>query len=126
MQSAWLLLSNMPVSTKDTRTILQPDDMIKRLFSADTRILRGKLVYELYINTYRDKSGISKVSPYELCHTFVSVVKQLSKGLLKRLVGYSKDMDTYGVYSHEMAGDMEATFRMVEELFESVLGKSVL
>lgn len=75
---------------------------------------------------YRDRAGISKASPYELRHTFVPIVKQLPEGLLKPLVGHSKDMDTYGVYSHEIDGDMEATSGMVEQLFESVLGKSVL
>lgn len=53
---------------------------------------------------YRDGAGISKASPYELRHTFVSIAKQLPEGLLKPLVGHSKDMDTYGVYSHEVKG----------------------
>lgn len=76
--------------------------------------------------TYRDGVGISKASPYELRHTFVSIVKQLPEGLLKPLVGHSKDMDTYGVYSHELSGDMETTSDMVQQLFASVLGDSVL
>lgn len=75
---------------------------------------------------YRDRAGISKASPYELRHTFVSIVKELPEGLLKPLVGHSKDMDTYGTYSHELAGDMEATSTMVQQLFESVLGENVL
>lgn len=75
---------------------------------------------------YRDHAGISKATPYELRHTFVSIVKQLPEGLLKPLVGHSKSMDTYGVYSHELAGDTEATSAMVQQLFTSVLGDNVL
>lgn len=93
--------------------------------SEDGGRIRQATYYKRWV-AYRDLTGISKASPYELRHTFVSIVKQLPEGLLKPLVGHSKDMDTYGVYSHEMAGDMEATSGMVEQLFESVLGKSVL
>lgn len=71
---------------------------------------------------YRNHNGISsKSSPYELRHTFVSAVKTLPEGYLKQLVGHSKDMDTYGVYSHRMADDMSATASMVQEVFKNIL-----
>ena len=58
---------------------------------------------------YCEYHSILPITPYELRHTFVSAVKSLPEGYLKGLVGHSKDMDTYGVYSHEMSGDMEVT-----------------
>lgn len=61
------------------------------------------------------------VTPYELRHTFVSAVKTLPEGYLKRLVGHSKDMDTYGVYSHEMTTDDAETAAMVQDIFKGIL-----
>ncbi len=72
-------------------------------------------------NIYRKYNNILPVSPYELRHTFVSAVKSLPEGYLKQLVGHSKDMDTYGVYSHEMDGDMKETAAMVQDIFKRIL-----
>ncbi len=70
---------------------------------------------------YRDYHHLSKATTYELRHTFVSIVKTLPEGLLKQVVGHSKDMDTYGVYSHEMIGDSELTALEIEKIFKKVL-----
>jgi integrase len=72
---------------------------------------------------YRKAAGIIEVTPYELRHTFVSMVKTLPEGLLKQLVGHSKDMDTYGTYSHEVDGDMDQAASMVQNLLSSVINK---
>ena len=66
-------------------------------------------------------NNISPITPYELRHTFVSAVKSLPEGYLKGLVGHSKDMDTYGVYSHEMSGDMKVTANLVQDIFKQIL-----
>ena len=58
---------------------------------------------------YCEVNGIQKTTAYEMRHTFVSVVKSLLEGYLKQLVRHSKDMDTYGVYSHEFLGDSKKT-----------------
>lgn len=72
-------------------------------------------------SAYRDYHNMPPVTPYELRHTFVSAVKSLPEGYLKRLVGHSKDMDTYGVYSHEMDGDMTETATLVQGIFKQIL-----
>ena len=61
--------------------------------------------------------AFKKTTAYEMRHTFVSVVKSLPEGYLKQLVGHSKDMDTYGVYSHEFLGDSKKTAELVEDIF---------
>ncbi|MGN0181531.1 MAG: tyrosine-type recombinase/integrase [Candidatus Ornithomonoglobus sp.] len=71
---------------------------------------------------YRDFNGIAKISPYELRHTFVSIVKALPQGVIKNLVGHSKNMDTYGVYSHALVGDMDVAADMVSEIVQNLLG----
>lgn len=55
---------------------------------------------------YQDTNDISpRITLYELRHTFVSMeAGQLTEGQLKLLVGHSKNMDTFGVYQHEMQG----------------------
>lgn len=71
---------------------------------------------------YRDYNNFSsKISPYELRHTFVSMVKSLPTGLLKSIVGHSKDMDTYGIYSHEVNGDMTITANKIDGIFTKIL-----
>ena len=64
---------------------------------------------------------LQAVSPYELRHTFVSVVKTLPAGEVKPLVGHSADMDTFGVYGHALTGDAENTAQAVNSVFLRVL-----
>lgn len=72
-------------------------------------------------SAYRNHHNMPPVTPYELRHTFVSAVKSLPEGYLKNLVGHSKDMDTYGVYSHEMDRDMSETAALVQGIFAQIL-----
>jgi integrase len=82
-----------------------------------------KTFYERWCR-YRDFNNFSApVSLYELRHTFVSVTKSLPAGFLKQLIGHSKDMDTYGVYSHEIETDRSTAADMIQELFEEILNK---
>ena len=70
---------------------------------------------------YRDQNGLSKATPYELRHTFVSLVKRLPEGLVKPLVGHSKDMYTYGTYGHEVIGDMQTTTELIQGIFSKYI-----
>lgn len=72
---------------------------------------------------YCEANSIPKVSLYEIRHTFVSVNKEMPAGLKKMVVGHSKDMDTEGVYGHEMTGDMEKAARFTEIAFSEILEK---
>lgn len=44
-----------------------------------------------------------------------------SRGFIKPLVGHSKDMDTYGIYSHEINGDVDITAQKVDDIFKRIL-----
>lgn len=70
---------------------------------------------------YSKHNGLTKTSPYELRHTFVSISKPLPEGYLKQLVGHSKDMDTYGIYSHEVETDRAAAAHMVQDIFKNLI-----
>jgi integrase len=79
-----------------------------------------QLYYRHWVR-YRDYHKLSKASPYELRHTFVSIIKSLPEGYLKQLVGHSKDMDSYGVYSHEVNGDMLNAAKEIEKIFKKII-----
>ncbi len=69
---------------------------------------------------YCKHNKITVISPYEMRHTFVSVVKSLPTGELKAIVGHSKDMDTYGIYSHFLEGEDVKTAAKITALFEQI------
>lgn len=54
-------------------------------------------------------------------HTFVSMVKRLPEGLIKPVVGHSKDMDIYGTYGHEIDGEMADTALLIQARFAEIL-----
>lgn len=62
-------------------------------------------------------NGLTPCTLYELRHTFVSVVKTLPAGEVKGLVGHSRNMDTFGVYSHALTGDAEHLAQDVNDAF---------
>lgn len=65
-------------------------------------------------------NGITRCTLYELRHTFVSIAQNLPEGQLRRLVGHSRSMDTYGVYAHEF-GDQEAgDVKRLDSLFSGI------
>ncbi len=70
-----------------------------------------------------DYNDISYVSLYELRHTFVSVAQTLPEGMVKKLVGHSKDMDTWGTYAHMMDGQDAQQAAMLERAFDAVLNE---
>lgn len=88
----------------------------------------GNFVRELHFRgrweAYCNYNNINYVSPYELRHTFVSVNKETPEALLKGQVGHSKDMDTYGVYGHELDGDMDRMADYVDAAFGAVLDRT--
>ena len=70
---------------------------------------------------YQRSNDLPELSLYELRHTFVSIAQELPTGELKQLVGHSEDMDTYGTYSHYIAGDDERTAKNLQEIFDRLV-----
>ena len=73
---------------------------------------------------YQAANGINpSVSLYELRHTFVSInAAAMNDGQLKLLVGHSKNMDTQGVYGHEVEGQREQLAQASTEAFKQAHG----
>lgn len=70
---------------------------------------------------YLDYNGMTKITLYELRHTFVSIAKSLPEGEVKSLVGHSQNMDTYGVYSHAFEGDFDRVSNDIQICFNNIL-----
>ncbi|MCI1768911.1 MAG: tyrosine-type recombinase/integrase [Mageeibacillus sp.] len=61
----------------------------------------------------------TKASLYSFRHLYISVMKtHLSEYMLKKLVGHSAEMDTFGVYGHVIDGEMEQAVRDTSEVFD--------
>lgn len=60
-------------------------------------------------------------TPYELRHTFVSVVDEMPTLLKKQIVGHSQSMDTEGIYGHRKQGDMERAALYIDEAFNAII-----
>lgn len=85
------------------------------------RITKLQTYYDKWLR-YRDYNRISDtVTPYELRHTFISLSQTLPTEYVKRMVGHSASMDTYGVYGHAVDGDLIAAADMLSGIFKSVL-----
>lgn len=69
---------------------------------------------------YQRSNGIPPISLYELRHTFVSMIEDaVSPAELRRMVGHSKSMDTFGWYSHAVTGrDKAAALAVYDVLAE--------
>ena len=86
----------------------------------------GQLNYKNFYRAWKRYCGANNIPPtslYELRHTYVSINKEMPIGLKKMVVGHSRDMDTEGVYGHQLAGDMEKAASYTHAAFESIIKK---
>lgn len=73
---------------------------------------------------YCAANGLS-CSLHKLRHTFISYAKaDVPETLLKAMVGHTEDMDTYGIYGHDVSGDRARTAAILDGVFTKVLGNS--
>ena len=79
-----------------------------------------KLMYKRW-KVYRRQHGIT-VSLHELRHTHISLMQDaVPANALKRMVGHTKNMDTFGVYGHEVDGEAEKTAQIIDGVFNGLI-----
>lgn len=83
-------------------------------------IAREKTLYASW-RRYCTANDIPHTSLYELRHTFVSMADALPEGQLKKIVGHSKSMDTYGIYAHGVTGEGEQISVNLGAIFGQIL-----
>lgn len=109
-----ILLSSRAAQELKAQLEMLPDDgTLFGIYSNDSFYNQWK--------RYCAYNHIKYVSPYELRHTFVSVVKTLPEGEVKSIVGHSGDMDTFGVYGHAIAGELQETTQKIEKIFDKLI-----
>lgn len=71
--------------------------------------------------SYANQHGI-KSSLHELRHTHISLMQdEMPENLLKRTVGHTKTMDTFGVYGHEVDGEAAKAARIIDWVFDGLI-----
>ncbi len=72
----------------------------------------------------RKKAGITPgITPYGWRHTFISINNDMPEGLKRRRVGHAMNMDTEGVYGHEIVGEDEQAAAYVKQRFDVIFQK---
>lgn len=72
---------------------------------------------------YCEYNGLSKITPYELRHTYVSVNDEMPDGLKKQALGHSENMDTEGIYGHSKIGDLDRIASYSDTAILNIIGK---
>ena len=118
---------------QNARRCVELSDLARMELEAQRResgkVTRGTLVFDIptakqfeqHLARYCKYNNIPVCTPYELRHTFVSIAKVLPAGLVKSLVGHSEDMDTFGVYGHELNGDAQQQANALNSIFSRLL-----
>lgn len=109
-------LSEMGKEYWDKQAALSDSDWLFPGFITDS--------YRKRLRSYCFSNGISVITPYELRHTSFSIMQALPEGLVKAAGGHSKNMDTFGVYGHEVNGDKELTAQLIQDRFTDLLSNS--
>lgn len=107
-------LSELGKECWDKQAALSPSEWLFPGFITDS--------YRRRLRSYCLSNGLPVISPYELRHTSFSVMQALPEGLVKAAGGHSRNMDTFGVYGHQVRGDMELTAQLLQERFAHLLG----
>ena len=124
MMSRWNNHISSVIARKQVSALTEQDlqDVLDRAYA------RSKLSRKTLICLRADLCSFLKYcrnipvcTPYELRHTFVSIAKVLPAGLVKSLVGHSEDMDTFGVYGHELNGDAQQQANALNSIFSRLL-----
>lgn len=103
------------LASKELTTQYQQNRATERVFGD----LSQRYIYKRW-KAYTAANGITPCSLYELRHTFVSIAQSLPEGQLRQIVGHSQAMDTYGIYSHPIDGQRQATAAQLDFLFSQL------
>lgn len=110
------VLSELGKQIWDAQCRLSTEDQLFPEYSTEA--------YRKHLAQYCQSNGITIVTPYELRHTSFSIMQTLPEGLVKAAGGHSRNMDTFGVYGHEVQGDKTLTAQLLQERFTNLLSNS--
>ncbi len=99
---------------KEQRSI----NMFGRVFGDITQVMYGQRWRK-----YCAYNGMTKTTPYELRHTFVSVSAEMPEGMLQKLVGHTTNMDSFGTYGHVYDDMRRKTAEKSNEIWTAILNE---
>lgn len=123
-------LRTIPLTVHAQKVLRDQEEMLQRLNinsewlfpDAEGNHICPSYIYKRWV-FFASQHGID-TSIHELRHTFISMTQNtLPEPLLKRIVGHSAEMDTGGVYGHEMDGDLKLAVDMMEGLLDRMIGE---
>lgn len=119
-----IVLSELAMQAiEDQRAMLKRKGMIsKYVFPDRDNVYISQRNYLRGWRRYCKGNGlVTDLTPYEMRHTFVSIMDDMPEGLKKKIIGHSQNMDTEGVYGHLKVGDLERAAAFVDAAFENIL-----
>ena len=66
------------------------------------------------------KATIDKITSGATANPSLETMKSIAHAL-KRMVGHTKNMDTFGVYGHEVDGEAEKTAQIIDGVFNDLI-----
>lgn len=106
------------------RAMLKQEGILSKFVFADTD---ADFTFQKHFrkawNRYCEYNNMSKITPYELRHTYVSINDEMPDGLKKQALGHSANMDTEGVYGHTKAGDLDRIASYSDNAIKKIIEK---
>lgn len=126
-----------PGKNANARRMIPVSDILIKILADQkkrTEYMHSEWVFPSHSGTMPSQSSAKKsldriskklgthVSPYELRHTFISMVKNdLPEQMIKQIVGHSVAMDTFGTYGHAVNGEIERASAQISTIYRTVL-----
>ena len=104
--------------------LLQAGIVSKHVFPAadGSQACQQHIAVELH--RYLVRNNIPEITPYEMRHTYVSIIAglgDLSLSELRSVLGHGQNMDTLGVYNHALTDQMQRIKEKTDAAFSSLL-----
>ncbi|MGI6361486.1 MAG: tyrosine-type recombinase/integrase [Bacillota bacterium] len=115
-----ILSQNMMMVLKQQQAMLKSKGIISPYLFPDEygEKLTASHLYKKW-RTYREQHNIES-NLKELRHTLISISKaDMPEELLKLVVGHTKNTDTFGIYGHEVEGELERA----ADIFDSIINE---
>lgn len=114
--------------TRIAQSILDDQAAVTGKYDADDYVfgIASESTFRHRWTAYCEANDIPPISLYELRHTFVSLSASIPEGQLKRVIGHSRNMDTFGVYGHLVDGQIQDTANRLDNIFSAILSGNTL
>lgn len=130
----------VPVKSKRSKRAFALNDLMRQVLADQRSMLRRMGIISPWVfpspdgdhanpnsiydawEVYCKHNQIDHITLHELRHTFISIgLTGIMEDPLKRVAGHTRDMDTSGVYGHEIDGELQAVSDTLQSLFSKYI-----